>query len=455
MRIDARGGRLSRRAFLQRGSAGVMVGGAGIAAGLSVCGRLAAAARNELKITRIVAQDAPGRRATPVAPNAYAAYRGYGVVERLIRIQTNHGIEGVTRVINPDDARPKLEQFIGLSPFELFDWQDGRYAGPADAHRDLVRGLNGLDIAIFDILGKATRRPVADLLGPRRHDTIDVYDSTLYMDDLLTPEQRVGLAYLEDGAAPEHDAAMVGRKAAWLVNDYYRDEGLRIFKIKTGRARWMESFEAALQRDIEVFRAVREAVGPYYTLFVDVNNGYDEDPAAASRFIEATSDAGLFGMEEMFPERRTDQHRAVMEQAWSLGLNVRNIDGEAGGVAAELLEERLETPRGVEPLFAINNPSFSHGLGFVRVAETAARCRELGVDIAPHNFASKVGFCASVHMGHATPNWAFVEIDDSAFPGVRLGGVEIRNGRARLTGEPGLGIELVEHRLSPPRFVIE
>ncbi len=140
---------------------------------------------------------------------------------------------------------------------------------------------------------------------------------------------------------PDDDAEMVARKAEWLVNDYYRPEGLRLFKIKTGRARWMDSWDEALERDIAVFRAVREAVGPFYTLFVDVNNGYE-----------------------------------------------------------------------------------------------------------------KIGFYASVHMGFSVPNWAYAEVDDCEFPGLRLTGIEIRNGQAHLTGAPGLGIELDEERLGPPRFEI-
>lgn len=442
---------LTRRGFLKRTSSHLAAGA--LAAGFVDGTRAAAAGRDELRITRIIAQDAHGRRATPVAPNAFAPYRGYDCNEPLLRIQTNQGIEGISNA-GRRARRDTLRTLIGLNPFELFAWEDDCYAGPSEKHRGLVGALGGIDLAVFDILGKATGRPVADLFGPRLRHAVEVYDSTLYMDDLLTPEQREGLVYLEGRSVPDEDAEMVARKAEWLINDYYRREGLRLLKIKTGRARWMDSWDEALERDIAVFRAVREVVGPFYTLFVDVNNGYEKDYTAAKRFIEATSHVNLFGIEEMFDESNVEQHREVVEHAWSLGLHVRNIDGEGGGLASRFLSEAVETPLGERPLFDIDNPSFSHGRGFVDVAAKAGQCRRYGMLVGPHNFASKIGFYASVHMGFSVPNWAYAEIDDCHFPGLRLTGVEIRNGQAHLTGVPGLGIELDEEKLSAPRFEI-
>ncbi len=214
--------RHSRRRFLAQSSCGLLATGGLITAGL-VRPRRATAGANQLKITRIVVQEAPGRRATPVAPNAFAEYRGYEVTEPLVRLQTNQGLEGLTRRLNPERDRSQLQKLIGLNPFELFDWNGEYYAGPAEPYRQLLTagGLGGIDLALFDLLGKALERPVADLFGPRVRE--------------------------------------------------------------------------ALERDIAVFRAVRHAVGPHFTLFVDVNNGYRQDPAAGKRFIEETSDVQLFG----------------------------------------------------------------------------------------------------------------------------------------------------------------
>lgn len=459
MSISADQALLTRRQMLKRSSLLGLAVGSGLAtASIPTAAAMGAPAihrsRKQLRIRRIVLQNAPGRRRTPVAPNAYAAYRGYEVHEPLIRIQTDQGLEGVTRVLNPKEREPLLRQLIGRDPFELFQWKDDRYAGPAEEHGEFVRSLRGIDMALFDLMGKATDRPVADLLGPRVRDAVDVYDSSLYMEDLLTAEQREGLVYLRGARAPSNPAEMLAKKAEWLVNDHYRDWEVRIFKIKTGRAKWMSSYQEALRRDIEVFQRVREAVGSEYTLFVDVNNGYDPEPRAAVAFVEGTRGHDLFGIEEMFQEGRLDQYREVKEQVRRLGLGVRMIDGEAAGIPFELLREPLRRG-GSESVFDINNPSFSHRHGFVGVHEIAAESRRNGVLVAPHCFASKIGFYASAHMGHTQPNWAFCETDDSAFPGVLSPGVEVAKGKARLTGTPGLGIVLDERHLDAPLMVID
>jgi L-alanine-DL-glutamate epimerase-like enolase superfamily enzyme len=157
---------------------------------------------------------------------------------------------------------------LGLDPFDLFIWESDSVRGVVEQHADLVERLAGADVAVFDLLGKAIGRPVADVLGPRVRESVLVYDSSLYMEDLLSPQQRKGLAYLA-GPPPEKAAEMVARKASWLLG---LGGGVRIFKIKIGRLKWMGSFEAALERDIAVVEAVRRAVGSGVTLLVDGNN---------------------------------------------------------------------------------------------------------------------------------------------------------------------------------------
>src|SRR6185369_16003374 len=134
------------------------------------------------------------------------------------------------------------------------------------------------DIAILDLLGKALHRPIADLLGKRVRDAAPVYDSSLYMEDLLKPAERNDLAYLKRASA-ENDIDMVARKALWVLE---QPERVRTLKIKIGRAKWMNSFDEALQRDIAVFKAVRKAVGKDIVLCVDGNDGYKGRSLAAA-----------------------------------------------------------------------------------------------------------------------------------------------------------------------------
>lgn len=435
---------MNRRSFLWRAGA----------AGLVLVGRapaLSAPARHrpELRISRILVQEAKGRRLTPVAPNAYAAYRGYNVSEPVLRIQTAQGLEGIC---HRHGTPEQLKQLLGLDPFALFEWEGDVVRGPAEAHRQLLADLAGADVALFDLLGRALRRPVADLLGKRVRNEVTVYDSSLYMEDLLKPAEREGLAYLK-GAAPADDAELVARKAEWVLR---QPQGVRVLKIKIGRAKWMASFEEALARDIAVFKAVRRAVEKSVTLFVDGNDGYKPRPLAAAEFAESTGPLGLYAMEEMFPDALLPESHQLKGRLRAAGLKTKLADGEdnLGGIRTKSRVERFVGPGGEEPLFDIDQGDMN-AAGYLRLRETARDGATRGMTMAPHNFGSKFGFYAMVHLGLVTPNWEFCESDDTQIPALAPAGFTLRKGTARLTGDPGLGLKLNEDKLEKPSLQIE
>jgi L-alanine-DL-glutamate epimerase-like enolase superfamily enzyme len=436
---------MNRRDFISR-SAGTL--------GLSLVSRPTRAAawrglrRPELRIERIVVQTAPGRRLTPVAPNANAPYRGYAVKERIVRLQTAHGVEG----IGPCSIAPELlRSLLGQDPFQLFDWDGDIVSGPAEAFRETLQALRGVDIALFDLMAHAIRRPVADLLGPRTHPHAVVYDSSLYMEDLLQPAELRDVVYLE-GTETVAPVERVARKALWILG---RPEGLRILKIKVGRAKWLPSAEAALERDIAVFHSVRRAVGTAVTLLVDGNDGYRSRPLAAAEFALGVRSAGLFAMEEMFPEDQVAMHRDVKRRMRRAGMKTKLAEGEwvLGGMTNALRAERLGPDDGREPLFDIDQADLNRN-GYLSLRAIAADCARTGMTIAPHNFASKLGFYAAVHLGLVTPNFEFCEHDDTVIPALIPSGIQIERGNASLTSEAGLGVALNEAQLEKPSVVI-
>ena len=434
---------ITRRKFLYR---------SGVACSIAVGGATSWAAPSQsrqLRINRIVIQEARGRRLTPVAPNAYAAYRGYEVREPILRIQTASGLEGIAH------ARPKpelLKNLLGIDPFGLFNWDGDVIVGVRDEHRSLVDGLFGADVAVLDLLGKAVGRPVTDLLGKRKREKVPVYDSSLYMEDLLKPNEQKDLAYMKDGPAPQSPADWVARKAQWILR---QPHGIRILKIKMGRVKWMSSFDAALERDIAVFRAVRAAVGDDVVLFVDGNDGYKTRPLAAAEFAEAAG-TSLYAMEEMFPETMLSDLREVKARLRKAGLKTKIADGEnfVGQIPEKLRVERFEGPAGTEPLFDIDQADMNAS-GFLRLRASAEDAKKRGMTIAPHNFGSKMGLYAQVHLGLATENCEFCESDDTQIPALNARGIHIEKGHATLSGEPGLGVVLREESLEKPQLTLE
>lgn len=433
------GDHLKRRDFLKKGA--VACGGIAFTAPFPVFSGTAPAVGNtpdELTISAVIVQRAGGRRKTPVAPNAYAEYRGYEVSEKILRIQTEQGLEGVTELYaNPEKRKQALSRLIGKDPFSFFHWKDERVVGIRGEYRDFVDELYGADIALFDLMAKAMRRPVTDLLGTRVRESVDVYDSSLYMEDLIPPEKREGLVYL-DGNWPDDPVEAVVRKAEWITR---QARGIKIFKVKVGRSKWMESFDKAMARDIEVILALRESLGEEYTLFVDGNDGYDEKPVAVKTFLSETDSADVYAMEEMFDHRKIDEYIQIKRLLIDSGMQTNLADGEIRGIPDESLSVRVRKPDGDGPLFDINQPDMNW-MGYMRMKRIADRSRKYGVNIAPHNFGSEIGVYVQVHIALVTPNWEFCEADDSEFPAYRAPGVEIRDGKASLTGAPGLGVEL-------------
>ena len=194
----------------------------------------------DITITKIILQEAKGMRPTPVAPNAYAKYRGREVSENVLRIQTDKGIEGVTELYaDPQKKKSMLKQLLGKNPFDLYTWSGDWVTGPNPEHEQLVDQLYGADMAIFDIFGKVMNKPVADILGRRVRDTVPIYDSSLYMEDLLTEEQRRGLIYLDNGHPENPDRytypdefspAMLENNARVTITGHTHVQGVREFE---------------------------------------------------------------------------------------------------------------------------------------------------------------------------------------------------------------------------------
>ncbi|BCM94418.1 D-galactarolactone cycloisomerase [Abditibacteriota bacterium] len=405
--------------------------------------------RRDLRIDRLLIQRAVGERLSPVAPNAYAPYRGYHNEDRIFRVRAGE-FEGIGHgFYNPDEKA--LSQLLGINPFDLFAWGEGDIIlGPAEQYAVFFDEQRWCDVALLDILGQVLKRPIHQLLGAQVREKVQIYDSSLYMEDLLTLEQQHDLIYLR-GKAPTDPGELVARKAEWLLG---RPEGFTMLKLKTGRAKWLPSFEAALERDIAVTRAVRKAIGNQTTLLVDTNKGYAERPLASLDYMAAAGD--VFLLEEPFPETDVENLKKVKRRLRASGNSALLAAGESfyGGIPKDVCGERLLFNDHEEPLVDVEQADMNQN-GLLGLMKIVRERRVMGMTIAPHNFGSKLGFYAQIHLGLITPNWLFAEVDDSQVPALKAHGISISHGQASLTGEPGLGVTLDESKLEAPSLHLE
>lgn len=192
-----------------------------------------------------------------------------GSVNVLVRLETDNGLygfgeaapfelvtgESLETVLDALEAfRPSL---IGLDPscIELAHFRMDMLAPKATS------AIAAVDMALYDILGKAMEVPVYKLLGGFQNQVQS--DITIGID---TPEKM----------------AMDAKR--------YTDQGFRILKVKVG---------IDVEQDIESLWAIRRMVGNHVIIRVDANQGYDE--SSAKRAVEEFDKIGIKAVEQVFP----------------------------------------------------------------------------------------------------------------------------------------------------------
>jgi len=352
----------------------------------------------------------------------------------LVRIETDDGLVGwgeggqygppepVAACVNHVLA-PRI---MGRSPHEVTRIWEELYALTRDFGQKgtYIEALSAIDIALWDLKGKALGVPVHNLLGGAFWDSIPGYATGCYYrgDDVLN--HKASLDKLAGEAAS------------------YAKAGFRLLKIKVGLL--------SVAADAERVAAIREAVGPEMGILVDCNHAYNA--ATAIRMGRVLERHGCLFFEEPVPPEDRDGYRRVRQ---SLDIAI------AGG-------EAEYTRWGFRDLIAggcvdIAQPDLCVSGGFSEFQKIFALASSHGVPLIPHVWGSGVAQAAALHaiatlppMPHtANPvpmqNEPIVEFDRNPNPlrdELLRGGLAIgRDGRVPVPQGPGLGIEVDEQVL--------
>ena len=223
-------------------------------------------------------------RATPVSArttrsNAWSRGKGTGFSRTVIEIDTDEGITGLGEAPRGDTAevinRYFAPRLIGLEPSE---WQTARlrclprnrdWGLIGDARERMAFG--GIDMALWDTVGKAAGRPLFRLLGGPVRETAPF----------------VAYAYSVD-TAEGFTEAQVPAQMADVARRSIAETGSSVFEFKVGRN--------SVDCEIETVRAIREALGPAVGLSLDANMGYTLGDAR--RLIAGIVDVGILNFEE-------------------------------------------------------------------------------------------------------------------------------------------------------------
>lgn len=331
----------------------------------------------------------------------------------LVRIRTSDGVEGVgeagafggaehtVKTIIETQLAPLL---LGEDPSLIEHLWEKMYRGTVQLGRRgvVIAAIAGVDIALWDALGKASGLPLYMLLGgyTRR-----------------VPAYASGGFYMEGKDVDEVGAEFGG----------YRALGYHAGKMKIAGA--------TVAEDIARVEAVREALGPEAELMIDANNMYR--PREAVSFAGAVEDLGIHWFEEPV---RTDDLAGAAYVREMVSMPVAGYETETSRWGFKALIDGGAVD--------IVQADTVWAGGITECRRIAAYASTWNLPLAPHNFASAVAGFANLHLLGSVPDAMFFEMDQNPNPLrteiVTNWPVIDAEGFVTVPEGPGLGMEIDE-----------
>ena len=360
-----------------------------------------------------------------IGPNAYDD-KPKGVTgnpRKILVVELSDGTTGIGTIgYRPltEEVLSKIKSLLSKDILSLYLWNENRIVGPAPDFSPFAYDANyaWVESAILDAVGHVMQKPVFQLFGQAVREAVDPYDGTLYFADI----------------AHDTDATIIGK-----IGKRIKEDGYRAIKIKLGRPdKWMPG-EAGVERDIEAFIALREAVGNNFNLMADANNGYRHKIDWATRLMKACAPYDMYFMEELIPDD-IHQYQDLRESLAQDNLYIPFAEGESIWQSDMLSTFENYCQSGVFHFIQPDMPTcgFSNILRVAKMAEQYPH-----VKLIPHVWQSEMGLIMSAHIAKIQPNIPFVEDSRYQEHAIRNTGSHFEDGQWLLSDEPGWGVSLV------------
>jgi D-galactarolactone cycloisomerase len=324
----------------------------------------------------------------------------------LVQIDTDEGVSG----FGSCSGNGELIEFImakvlkplvmGMDPTGIEEVWDRAYV--RGGHKEFgtrgigVVALSGIDIALWDIIGKLRGLPLYELLGGKCRDKVPVYATALY---------------------PEKPSTVAQRARG------FADQGFHGVKIKVG-------FD--LDQDIDIVRAVRQELGRDFIVMTDANQGYTVD--VALKAADAFADSGVFWLEEPLFAEDIAGHALLREKTGvpvAVGENLHMCSAFENFVMRQAVD--------------FLQPDVARAGGITEIKKIAALAAGRQVPISFHTWGDAVALAASIHLSAAMPECTVMELDYTYNPlraELLRQPLELESGFLFPPDKPGLGIEL-------------
>ena len=370
----------------------------------------------------------------------------------IIRIDTNQGIYGLGEVRDGADERYALmlkSRILGENPcnVEMLFKIIKQFGGQSRQGG----GVSGVEMALWDLCGKAYHVPCWQLLGGRYRDKVRLYADTPEAPTLEEFKARInhrlqvqGMTWLKMDISIDEISDHPGS----LNNNKFWGSKLKQWQggyMDYGNTKHpftaIQITDKGLDEMAAIISEVRSVVGYEIPLSSDHYGHFDVNNAI--RFGKKVEPYRLAWLEDMVPWQFTDQIKTI-----SNALETPILTGED-----------IYLLNGFKPLIDIHavdivHPDLATAGGLLETKRIGDYAEEHGVSMAMHFAGTPVSFMANVHCAAATQNFLALEhhsLDNEWWPSLVKttdGRQLFENGFANVPlAAPGLGIELVDEEM--------
>jgi L-rhamnonate dehydratase len=333
----------------------------------------------------------------------------------IIIVETDEGITGYGEVDTaPGVGKAVIDAYMshgtcyglrevvtGADPFDYEQiwnnmWAKTYYYGRTGP---VMHVMSGIDMALWDIMGKSTGKPVHKLLGGSYTDKVRAYASALMPENKETVKRMV---------------------------ETYVSQGFTAIKFGWGPLGYDVHF------DIELIKTARQAAGDHVEIMIDIGKRYRLK--SAMYVAKALEQLNIYWLEEPLPAEDYAGYKTLAE---STTMRIATGEEESGRLAfARLINETHVD---------VIQPDMSRCGGLTEAKKIATMAADQNILCVPHAFKTGVLVAASIQFIAAIPHAPFLEfsVTESAIrKGLLLNPFKQKDGFVDVPQTPGLGIEL-------------
>ena len=363
----------------------------------------------------------------------------------IIRIDTNQGIYGLGEV--RDHASPKYalmlkSRLLGENPCNVD--RVFKKIKQFGGHSRQAGGVCAVEMALWDLAGKAYNVPAYQLVGGKFRDKVRLYCDTTGSDDPVTYAKRMkqrveeGFTFLKMDFGiqmlKDEDNMVINKKQYDIGQQWDRKYGS--YGSTAHPFTRIQITDEGLEKIVDYVKQVRDIVDYEIPLAADHFGHFDTNEAI--RLGNALEPYRLAYLEDLVPWQYTDKWKEITQS-----INTPTLTGEDIFLKEEFV--KLIDARAVDMI----HPDLASSGGILETKKIGDYAEENGIPMMMHFAGTPVSMMANVHCAAATQNFIALEHHSVDIPWWEdlVTGIDkpiVQDGHVTVPEKPGLGVELNE-----------